>query len=419
MAMRVAHICFSDRSGGAARAAFRLHQGMNQHPDLDSHMIVLRQTSDDPKVHRLHLNRVQRLIRKQTLRRQEKPNLRRYPKYDGTQWSNGRASTPVLAALAELQPDVAHVHWVGDGMLSIRDIAAITPRLGLPVVWTLHDMWLFTGGCHYAGSCTRFRESCGKCPILGSESGDDLSTRNLGHKRDVWKDTRFTIVTPSRWLANQVRESALFKDHAVNVIANGIDTQVYQPYDQRTAREVFGLPMDAKLILFGAYQLDDTRKGVAYLRDALAHLHTYKDLGAVELVTFGSGPLPLDLPYPVHRVGRLDDDRLLALLYTAADVLVVPSLQDNLPNTVVEALACGTPCAAFNIGGMPDMIAHKSNGYLAEPFVADDLARGIAWAFGARDEAHLHARESALTNFDLSRVVKAYAELYELVNSEA
>jgi glycosyltransferase involved in cell wall biosynthesis len=406
--MRVVHLSFSDRAGGAARAAYRLHEGLLA-AGVDSRMLVLKKSSQDPRVIPIRLNRMERLHRRSIIRL-EKPSRRRYPAYDGSYWSTGRVGVPVLRQIHALTPDIVHLHWIGGGFVSIADIARITQ----PLVWTMHDMWTFTGGCHYSKGCQRYQDRCGKCPILGSHKQEDLSNQCLKSKLNQWQQLKLHAVAPSQWLANCARSSTLLRQHNVRVIPNGLDLNRYRPLDQALAREVFDLPKDRKLILFGAHNTNDPRKGFAHLHEAIQRLPPDQPYS---MVTFGTGDTGSTdrLPFPVHTIAHIDDERLLSLLYAAADVFVAPSVEDNLPNVIAEAMACGTPCVAFHIGGMPDMIDHQVNGYLARPLDAADLATGIDWVLTDHDrycKLILAARERAEQTFTLSQITARYIELY-------
>lgn len=373
-------------------------------------MVVLRKTSRDPYVIPLPMSRLQQTIRRRTVRF-ERPSLSRYPNYQGTPWSVGWLSAPVAKFASREQPEIVHLHWVGDGYLSVESIA----QLPGPIVWTMHDMWPLTGGCHYTGGCDRFHQMCGACPQLGSSALRDLSRWTMTQKRRYWFGLDLTLVAPSQWLAESARASLLMGAFRIEVIPNGIDLKVYRPFDPKFAREVLNLPNgdpSKKLILFGAYRVDDERKGFHHLQAALAAL---RDRSDVELVVFGESlPLPA-MGIPVHYVGTIQDDRLLALLYSAVDVFVAPSLQDNLPNTVMEAMACGVPCVAFEVGGMPDLITHEQNGYLATAFDPADLTRGITWVIDQPDRwaaLSAQARADTVSRFDLTRIAQRYADLY-------
>lgn len=406
----------SDIEGGAARAAYRLHQGL-QHIAVNSQMLSYRKTSGDPTVHK----RSEKLTFQQT---KLSVFLDKYPlqlyrhRQRAPYWSLNWFPNAVTHEINTFYPNVVHLHWVGNGFLPIPSLETIKA----PIVWTLHDMWAFTGGCHYSGECNRYEGECGQCPQLGTRQKRDLSHWVWQRKAKHWADLNLTIVTPSRWLADCARASRLFQDTRIEVIPNGLDLDQYKPHNTSAARELLGLPQDRKLILAGANEgLKDTRKGVAYLKPALKGLsETWRD--KADLVVFGSTK-PLEAPdfgLKAHYTGHLGDDVTLALLYAAVDVFVAPSLQDNLPNTIMEALACGTPCVAFNIGGMPDMIDQHENGYLAEAFSVHDLQKGIDWVL-CDDARHAklahHARKSVEERYKLTHIAQQYADLYaELID---
>lgn len=403
-AIKVVHVNTTESQGGASRAAHRLYTGQRK-LGVDARMLVLKRSTNDPYVDSVPMNRLQRLNRRSTIHL-ERPSKRAYPQYRGGVWSTGRVSSPVSRYLERTLPDVVNLHWLGNGMLSVEALA----KIRAPVVWTLHDMWAVTGGCHYTAGCVKYRTGCGACPILGSTHAHDISARTWERKQRTWKDLDLTIVAPSRWLAEVVRESPILGGYRIEVIPNGIDTQVFRPFDTAFARDVLRLPLGKRLILFGAQQIEDERKGFVYLSKALASLSGRDD---VELVLFGAQKPTLDTDLRSHHVGTIDNDQILALLYSAADIFVAPSVQDNLPNTVMEALLCGTPCVGFNVGGMPDLIDHQVSGYLARPFDTEDLARGIAWVLENRATLSVQAHTRSAERFNLSQAASRYLELYD------
>jgi len=316
-----------------------------------------------------------------------------------------------VQALNASTADVLHLHWVQGEMLSIADIG----RLKKPVVWTLHDMWAFCGAEHYTEEF-RWREGYLKANRPAYESGLDLNRWAWARKRKHWQRPMH-IVTPSRWLAQCVRESALMRDWPVAVVPNCLDTERWQPLEKRLARQLLGLPSDVPLLLYGAMGGgNDPRKGFDLLLQALAHLRAV--VPGLHLVVFGQlAPRhPPDLGFPIHYTGHLHDDLTLRALYSAADALVVPSRQDNLPNTGVEALACGTPVVAFDVCGLPDIVQHESTGYLARPFDSEDLANGIRWVL-ADSQRHQQlcqqARAHAVKHFSNAVVAGQYKAVYE------
>jgi glycosyltransferase involved in cell wall biosynthesis len=401
-----------DVEGGAARAAYRLHQGLKV-AGVKSTMLVQRKASDDPNV----LPYFQRAsyARIAGLRYLEATPLRLYPQHDPAPWGFGLIPNRVHHRVHELRPDIVHLHWICGGFVPVSAIS----QLPQPLVWTLHDMWPFTGGCHYSGACQGYEASCGSCPQLHSTVQHDVSRLIWRQKAQSWADVDLTIVTPSRWLARSARQSSLFRDRRIEVIPYGLDLQRYRPLDKRLVRSLLGLPADKPLILFGAVSsTSDPRKGFRYLEAALRQLQRHSWTRSPELAVFGaSAPAhPPDLGMPVHFLGSLHDEMSLAAAYASADVFVAPSVQDNLPNTVQEAAACGTPTVAFDIGGMPDMIEHQQTGYLAKPFEVDDLARGISWVIddGQRGrELGMAARRKAEREFELRANAERNAALYE------
>jgi len=410
--VKILHISMTDRIGGAGIAAYRLHQGLRQ-TGIDSQMLVMRKVSSDPNVHRLsdHLHRLSRIRRRVAVYR-HKRHLQRTPRTsDSAYWSLNHQPYPIANAINNFNADIVHLHWVGDNYLPVDEFR----KINAPIVWTLHDMWAFTGGCHYAGDCTEYRQNCGNCPQLSHPAPDDLSYRIMQHKIPAWKNLPMTIVCPSGWLADCASDSLLLGWKDRHVIHNGIDTTQFKPIDTISARTAFNLPQDKKLVLFGAFGgTSDPRKGFDYLREALTQIRTDTD---IELVVFGSEqPQDLGVNLPVHQVGRLQDNVSMAVLYSACDVFVLPSLQDNLPNTILESLACGTPCVVFDAGGMRDLIQHQTNGYLATLRDTDDLANGMTWVLSQPPNPDV-IHQDIVRRFALPHIAEQYRQLYTTINN--
>jgi glycosyltransferase involved in cell wall biosynthesis len=282
----------------------------------------------------------------------------------------------------------------------------------------LHDIWAFTGGCNYSSGCDQYIKFCGACPQLGSQKESDISQWVWQRKAKAWKNINLTIVTPSRWLAECARKSSLFHNLRIEVIANGLDDQVYKPIDQTMARKLLNLPLDKKLVLFGAMNsTSNRRKGFHLLEPALRKLSQDKSQENIELVIFGASQ-PANIPnfgLKTHYLGRLYDDISLALVYSAADVMTVPSIQEAFGQTASESLACGTPVVAFDITGLKDIVAHQQNGYLAKPFDVDDLAKGIAWVLEDKHRwlsLSQRSREKVEQEFTLQAQAQKYISLY-------
>ncbi|MDJ0745515.1 MAG: glycosyltransferase family 4 protein [Xenococcaceae cyanobacterium MO_167.B27] len=412
--MKVLHLSSYDKRGGAAIAAYRLHQGLLDY-GVDSRMLVQSQTTGDRTVDAPSSKLQKGLARLRPFIDRIPLSILRQPvlPYKSLQWLPDQ----IPSHIASFDPDIINLHWVADGFLRIETLA----QLNKPIVWTLHDMWAFTGGCHYSGECDRYTQSCGSCPQLNSSSNWDLSRWVWQRKAKAWKNQNITIVAPSHWMADCAKKSSLFKNYRIEVIPNGIDTKVYKPIDKQLAKNILGLPQDKYIILFGAIAAtSDPRKGFNLLMPALQKLKYSQKQDLMELVVFGSSQPnnPPDFSFKVHYLGRLYDDISVALLYAAADIFVAPSIQDNLPNTVMEALACGTPCVAFNIGGMSDMIEHKQNGYLAQAFVDEDLAAGIQWILADQERYCKIAQEAsnkAAQCFTIEIKAQKYSQLFKSI----
>jgi glycosyltransferase involved in cell wall biosynthesis len=408
---RVLLVNYSDGASGAGRAAHRLLRGLRGH-GLNAHMLAVEAVSGDAAVRGLE-RRSQRLVQtiREPLDRLPLHLLRpgRAPVFSPAWVPDGLARR-----IAGLSPDLVHLHWIGGGMARIESLS----RLDRPLVWTMHDMWPFTGGCHYDGGCGRHADACGRCPVLGSGRAWDLSRWVLNRKKRAWRGLPLTLVAPSRWLAERAKASRLFRDHPVRVIPNGLDLDLFQPIDRALARRLLGLPQDRLHVLFGAADPGgEVRKGFGLLRSALLSLAERGWRDRVDLLVAGPGPAGrgAELGLRARFLGRLQDEISMAVALAAADVVVVPSSQDNLPNMAVEALACGRPCVGFAVGGLPDIVDDGRNGRLAAPLDPEDLAAAIAWVLdddGRRQSLGREARRKAEQTFDIGTVAQRYADLY-------
>lgn len=398
----------SDRIGGAAIGAYRLHQALRKR-GIECEMLVLRKATSDRHAHRLsaYLPRWDRARRRLAAYRHHRLLAANPRQPDSGHWSLNLFSYPIARAINAFEADIAHLQWVGDNYLPIREVA----KIKAPIVWTLQDMWAFTGGCHYAGDSSDYHDGAGNCAQLLSPGRTDISARVYREKLKAWADAPLTVVCLSQWLADCAGSSAVMKDRRIEVIGNPVDAQVFKPLDKAVARQAFNLPAESKLILFGAIGgTSDQRKGFAYLREALKGLEAAKSM---ELVIFGGeAPLGLDLPLPVHQIGKLQDELSLSLLYGACDVYALPTLQEAFGNTLVEALASGTPCVTFDGSGAVDIVRHRQNGYVAKLKDARDLLRGIEWTLAqtwSRNALH----SDIIARYGNERVAQQYIELYQ------
>jgi glycosyltransferase involved in cell wall biosynthesis len=409
--MKILHISTKDLEGGAARAANRLHQGL-KNINVNSQMLVQTKVSDDRTVVAPQMVVEKSLAKFGGIVDTIPPKF--YLRHSQISFSTQWLPDAIYPRIARLNPKLINLHWIKDSHLRIETLA----KLKLPIVWTLHDMWAFTGGCHYDQDCGRYVESCGACPQLKSNNNCDLSRWIWQRKSQAWKNVLLTIVTPSKWLAECASSSSLFRNLRVEVIPNGLDLQRYKPVNRQLVRSLLNLPQNKQLVLFGAMKAtSDRRKGFHLLEAALQSLCQSEWRERIELVIVGASRSndQDNLSFKTHYLGKLNDDISLAQVYAAVDVFVAPSLQDNLPNTVVEAIACGTPSVAFKIGGMSEIIEHYSNGYLAQPYEIEDLAKGIVWLLEDREKHQKlsqQARAKAEQKFTIESQTSRYASLY-------
>lgn len=410
--MKILHLSTSDFFGGASRAAHRLHRSLLS-DGIHSRMLVQSKASSDDTVICTH-NKGAKLI---SLIRPsvDKLLLKSYSEKSKTLFSpSWLPFGGVLKKIRDINPDLIHLHWICDGMIHIEDLA----KINLPIIWTLHDMWPFTGGCHYNEGCEEYKRNCGTCKVLGSNHRNDLSSKVWQRKKSTLTSiTNLTLVCLSRWMANAATESSLLKNVRKVNLPNPIDTDTFAPFEKTQARKLFKLPENKKFILFGAIDATaDYRKGFTELCSSLKLL----DSQETELLILGKSHLSHEhgvFSQKTHFIGHLYDDVALRVLYNAADVTVVPSLQENLSNIIMESLACGTPVVGFDTGGNGDLIDHMENGYLATLSNSSDLAIGIEWVIKHSNSNILKdkARQKALSFFTSTLVAKQYIKLFEEV----
>jgi len=403
--LAVVHFSRADNSGGSARAAYKIHAGLRA-LGLASRMLVEQKATFDPDVDTVHgggVGRAKDRLADTVASRLGLPSL--YVP------SAGR----VLAHPWVRAASVFQLYNVHGGYFSIR----MLPRLArlAPIVWRLSDQWPMTGHCAYSGECERWREGCGKCPDLATYPSLPFdTTRFLFRQKDrAYRNTDLTVVAPASWTERLARASPLLGRFPIHRIATGVDLETFRPLDRAAARSLLGVPPGARAILFAAQELDDNpRKGASFLIEALARLGPAPGL-LVLLVGIGGESWHERIPQPVRPLGYITDDRLLAAAYSAADVVAAPSVLENLPNTVLEATACGVPVVAFDTGGTADAVRHVETGYLARPGDAADLEQGLRLVLG--DEALRRrlgsaARRLAESEFGNDRQARRFADLY-------
>ncbi len=420
--MKVLHICTQDY-GGAGIAAYRLHIGLKS-IGVESKMLVLHSSSSDDDIVRFVQNNNifrrlwdkfgKRLISSEfNVYKDTRPRGMELFSDDRTIYDIGKHS---LVKEAE----IINLRWITQ-MVDHREFFRDVHNKA--IVWRLSDMNPFTGGCHYSQGCKKYETGCGACPQLGSMDPGDLSRRIFKRKEKAYKDCKIHIVTPSRWLAACVRQSQLFRKYNVEIIPNGLSTSIFTERDKQYSRELLGLPKDKILILFGAQSVTNIRKGIYYLEKALMLLRNRVDDLNIGLAIFGSNSSAVlgDAGFSVYPLGTIHDEPLLSCVYSAVDMFVMPSLQDNFPNTVLESMACGTPVIGFNIGGVVDVIKPRETGLLAQTRNAEELAEQIKWMIyhsKERKQMGLNARKVIEQEYTLEIQAKHYLRLYESIQGK-
>lgn len=399
--MKILIISSFDTRGGAARAAYRLFKGLKKF-NIAITMIVQKKFSSEYDI----------IEFKNTTIDYDNIILSNYPNRSQTLFSSSiNSNQKLIEYINKSDVDIVHLQWIANSFLSIEDLSKINKS----IIWTLHDMWAFTGGCHYDENCGLYKTKCSNCVVLNSTNENDLSTINFNRKLETYKSiNNLSIIGASKWISDCARQSSLLKNYEIYNLPYSIDTDIFKPYNKSKARQELNIKTDKKIILFGAMNAtDDPRKGYSYLQEALNFLEKNEYI----FLIFGKTSL-VNNSNTIY-LNHIEDDETLSKIYSCADVMVAPSIQENLANTIIEALSCGTPVVAFDIGGNSDMIEHKINGYLAKPFDSKDLANGIKWILDDEEYNKLcqNSRLKVLQSFSEEVVIPKYIKLYENIIS--
>jgi glycosyltransferase involved in cell wall biosynthesis len=319
-----------------------------------------------------------------------------------------------LNKLFKIKTDIFHLHWIGNGFINLNQIH----KFNKPIVITLHDVWFVTGGCHVNFDCKKYEVGCSNCPLFNNSFNPfDITSYIFNQKKKLFENKKLEIVVLSSWMKEIVLSSPIYSNCNVNLISNGLNTNVFIPSEKSIARKYFSLPDEAKIILFGGISAkSDFNKGYDLLLECLKLINSKN----VELVVFGEKNIGHSVinGLKITNVGYLTDEESLALLYSAADVVIVPSRQESFSQVCLESISCGTPVVAFDYSGPRDIIIHKENGYLARPYDPIDLAFGVDWIFNElekSDDLSQNAREIAVDKFDISKVSQMHLNLYNKI----
>lgn len=400
--MRIIHVCYHDIRGGAALAARRLHLELLR-TGYESRFMLVEQSGDTEQAIRLPALfrcrcRIEQRLEALAFRHANRNRL--------TPQSLNLFPTSIAARINRENPDVVNLHWINGASSAIWDL----PRIHAPVVWTLHDTWPYCATEHYHDNndlrfVTGYREP--------APNGSFWQPLVWKCKRKNWAGWTPEIVAPSNWIAGEAQSSELMHRLPITPIANGVDLAVFRPSDRLKTRQTLRLPPDARIILFGAYNAADRNKGGPELTAALRRL-SRRFSEPLLLLAVGSNTEMPDFGIPTVFTGRLDTEQQMATAYAAADATVLASKYDNLPNILVESLACGIPAAAFATGGIPEIMEDRVSGALAEPFQPESLADALAWILEHPHPEQLAAaaRHRAESCFDIRDCARRYSGLY-------
>jgi glycosyltransferase involved in cell wall biosynthesis len=418
--------------GGAAIACLRLLAVLEHTEGIEVNMLVQEKKHNNLNVNAIANTWLQKKLAFERFVR-ERLYFQFFEKNKQIRFAFSPANTGIDISEHPLvqEADIIHLHWINFGFLSINSLEKLF-KLNKPIVWTLHDMWAFTGGCHHSGECENYQIACGNCtPYLKNPTKNDLSNQIWQRKNTIFNRTLrlrseydITIIGCSQWLTNRAKKSSLLQGFSVKAIPNPLDIKLFQPQNKVEARQKLGLPIDKKLILFVAAKVSVIWKGFSYFQESLEILKSqYLDSQEIELIVLGESDEETiqKLPFKAHALGRISDVNQIVSVYSATDIFVTSSIQENLPNTIMEAMACGTPAVGFEVGGIPEMIENKTNGFLAKYKSSESLAEGMKWVLFEANHAELskNARQKVVENYSEKVVVEQYLEVYHsLVNQK-
>jgi glycosyltransferase involved in cell wall biosynthesis len=411
--LKVLHINQSDIAGGAAIAGYRLHHGLLD-SGINSRLLVGNVQTDSDRV----AFAPKYSVRKDLPFRIKNRLLNISSDRLGLNYININGSSDIIKHLFYENADILNFHNLHTGYFNYLSIPLLT--VNKPAVFTLHDMWSFTGHCAYSFDCDRWKIGCGKCPYPDTypEIKHDNTWLEWKLKDWVFSRSNLTIVVPSRWLVEQSKASMLSR-FSIHYIPNGIDTTSYHPLDNLRSRQELEIPENKNVLLFGAESLSDPRKGGDLLLKALQRLpESWK--AETLLLTFGNGSeaIASTVGIPTQNLGYISCDRQKALVFSAADLFIFPTRNDNLPLVLQESMACGTPMVSMNVGGVPDLVRHGITGYLAKPEDVEDFCNGIIQLLEDKEKSQQmkrNCRQIAVEEYSIELQAKRYIDLYSQI----
>jgi len=409
--------------GGAAVAAMRLHEGLLK-AGVTSRLWCKPTRHAQPESQRAGVSTLSfpgstgvssilRLLKYRYFKRQLRGRPTQFEVFS-IPWGK-RASNYTESPL---QGDILHLHWVNSWLDWPSFFGSLPPSL--PIVWTLHDMNPITGGCHHHDGCEEFHTGCGNCPQLKFAGHSDVSRLVFEAKQVAYQGKNLHIVTPSRWLQRHAEMSGLTAGAAsIRTIYNSLNVQEFSPVARTEARQALGLPLDKTILSFGAASLDNRRKGLREFSAAVSQLKNVSEILCLGIGAGDTADYRNELP-DFRITGYLTKPRDLALVYSASDVFVLPSLGENMPQMAVEAMACGTPVAAFDVGGVSEIVIPDKTGALAPCGDCQALAAGIQSLIDdphRRSTLGRQARQLVVREFDLETQTQKYLDLYHEISS--
>ncbi len=414
--LKIVLLSYHNHNGGAAIACGRLHDALEK-AGHHVKLLVQEKTGEDPSISlasspwKKWMAFLRFVAERLYFARFERDKSIRFL------FNPGIFGQDISQHPAVQEADIIHLHWVNFGFLSIDSIEKLL-QLNKPIFWTLHDMWAFTGGCHHSGSCQSFEQACGHCKFLAKPKSQDLSQQLWAKKNKQFHYPNLHIITCSDWLGNRAKSSSILQRAPIKTIANPIDVNIFQPGDATQAKISLGLNPNKQYLLFVAMRVSAPEKGFSYLKTAIQQWsEQHPDMAKqTELLVVGeiSDPdIMQSLALNIHTLGKVQDVSTMILAYQSAAMFITPSLEENLPNTIMEAMACGTPCLGFQVGGIPEMIDHQTNGYVAQKLDAADLCQGITYILPHSYELGLEARKKVISQYEASIIAQKHLQFYQ------